>query len=98
MLQACCHGACRHCRPQHHKEGRTVKIRVEDRPEERDRKTTLIKATKILALKLPSTYENSIDWPDRIYAKSQGPDGAAQLLAKQPHGAKQVSWCVPTIR
>ena len=60
--------------------GLPIKLRVEDSPVARERKSFLLRACRALELKLPQATRPRIDWPDKIYGMLDGEPGP--LLAK----------------
>ena len=60
--------------------GLPIKLRVEDSPVARERKSYLLRACRALELKLPQATRPRIDWPDKIYGMLDGEPGP--LLAK----------------
>ena len=76
--------------------GKLVKVSIEDSPVARDRKGQVIRAARTLELKLPRGVVAKIDWPDRIYAFKD--DRLGGLLARFPFGARSVTWIEANIR
>ena len=76
--------------------GKLVKVSIEDSPAARDRKGQIIRAARTLELKLPRGVVAKIDWPDRIYAFKD--DRLGGLLARFPFGARSVSWIEANIQ
>ena len=76
--------------------GKLVKVSIEDSPAARDRKGQITRVARTLELKLPRGIAAKIDWPDRIYAFKDERLGG--LLARFPFGARSISWIEANIQ
>ena len=71
--------------------GKTIKVRVEDSPRANEQRSVFVKALRVLESRVPSAGAKP-DWPNKIYAHD------LSLLARVPYQGPKIEWIVPNLQ